>query len=447
MTLERPAVANRNIRGILWFLAYLSLAALPICLLLFPPSLQHGGFWWDLAMAVGFSGLAIMALQSVITARFRRLAAPFGIDIIYYFHRWIAVGGLALILFHYIILRIQFPESLGAANPFMAPLHMTAGRIALLVFVMLVASSAFRKQLRIEYDLWRISHSISAGIGYALAIWHILGVNNITREPLRRSLWLCYSLAWLFAIAHIRVIKPLLLRRKPFRLLSIKPERANSWVLEFEPAQPFEFKFAAGQFAWLSMGSSPFAGKEHPFSFSGSAVRSPRLEFTIKELGDFTRTIKDFAPGTIAYVDGPHGVFTPDLHSKAPGFVLIAGGVGIAPVMSMLRTFADRADRRPLLLIYANRDWDRVIFRDGLADLAASLNLRVIHVLQDPPPAWTGETGLIDLELLKRFIKEPETQHVFFVCGPANMTKSVQRHLRHLGIKLGQIHSEHFEMA
>ncbi|HOY60427.1 MAG TPA: hypothetical protein PK640_20095 [Verrucomicrobiota bacterium] len=103
----------------------------------------------------------------------------------------------------------------------------------------------------------------------------------------------------------------------------------------------------------MTLGDSPFSDREHPFSFSGSAEQAPRhLEFTIKELGDFTRRIKNLKRGQRAYLDGPFGALSADRHPGAEGFVFIAGGIGITPMMSHLRTFADRGDRRPLVLIY-----------------------------------------------------------------------------------------------
>ena len=71
----------------------------------------------------------------------------------------------------------------------------------------------------------------------------------------------------------------------------------------------------------------------------------------------------------LLYVD-PHGAFSID-QDEGPGFGLIAGGVGIAGLISMLRTMADRGDVRPVLLFYGNREWDDAAFRDDLALLAA----------------------------------------------------------------------------
>ena len=67
--------------------------------------------------------------------------------------------------------------------------------------------------------------------------------------------------------------------------------------------------------------------------------------------------------------------------------VLIAGGVGITPMMSMIRTLADRGDKRPVILLYGSKDWESITFREELETLKARLNLTVVHVLADPRPA------------------------------------------------------------
>lgn len=90
------------------------------------------------------------------------------------------------------------------------------------------------------------------------------------------------------------------------------------------------------------------------------------MEIAIKALGDFTSTVHRLSPGTAVYLDGPHGVFSMD-RDEGPGFGFIAGGVGITGLISMLRTMADRGDVRPAVLVYANGDWEGVVFREELS--------------------------------------------------------------------------------
>jgi predicted ferric reductase len=438
---------GRGIKTAGWILAYLFLASFPLLVLLIGPIPKGGGLWWDFAMALGFAGLAMMGLQFVLTARFRRATAPFGIDIIYYFHRWAAVGGFCLIAAHYAILRVRHPEALGAANPFVAPWHMSAGRIGLVLFLVLILSSLWRKELGIDYDRWRIWHGILAVFAVILAIAHIQGVGYYTHADWKRGVWVGYSALWLFVLAYIRVVKPLRLLQQPYRVSDVRAERGNAWTLTLKPEGHEIPAFSPGQFAWLTLGRSPFRAREHPFSFSGSAANRETVQFTIKELGDFTRVIKNVEPGEIAYLDGPHGVFTTDYYSNAQGFVFIAGGVGIAPIMSILRTLADRNDPRSLHLIYGNSTWERVLFREEIDVLKARLNLHVTHILHQPPPDWVGLEGILNERVLREAI--PESAHAFhyFMCGPKGMTHSVQRGLHAMGIPLHRMHLELFDMA
>lgn len=142
--------------------------------------------------------------------------------------------------------------------------------------------------------------------------------------------------------------------------------------LFLQPQHPPAFAYSPGQFAWLSLRASPFALQEHPFSISSSPTGAGPLQFTIKELGDFTSTIGAIKVGEVAYVDGPYGNFSIDAHPVASGYVFVAGGVGIAPIISMLRALADRGEQRPLWLFYGNRRWEGVVFRAELDALCVA---------------------------------------------------------------------------
>lgn len=430
-----------------WLSAYLMLVLAPLFALLIGPVPPGSGFWWDLSMALGFAGMAMMGVQFLLTARFRRATAPFGIDIIYYFHRYLALMAFALILLHFLIIRIDNAEALGVINPLRAPAHMTAGRAALLLLALLIITSLWRKALRIHYDEWRMLHIGLTLATFLLALGHIEGVGYYIDAPAKRWLWSIYSLFWVLLIVYIRVVKPWRMTHRPYRVTEVRQERGNSWTLALAPDGHEGMRFQPGQFAWLTLRESPWHVREHPFSFSSSAAHHGRLEFTIKELGDFTRTIKETQVGELAYLDGPYGVFSVDRHPHAPGFVFIAGGVGAAPIVSMLRSLADRHEPRPLWFIYGNQRWDDVIFREELEALQERLDLRLLHVLTKPPAGWRGESGFVTQALLQKILPGDAHRYEYFLCGPKPMSEAVQQGLHALHIPVGRVHFELFDMV
>lgn len=429
----------------LWIGAYLAAVIAPLFVLLVGPTPAGGGFWWDFAMALGFAGLAMMGVQFFLTARFKRASAPFGIDLIYYFHRYLALVAAAALLAHYLILRLDNPAALGSADPRLAPAHMSAGRLALLIFILLIATSLARRALRLDYDWWRITHALFATVSVALALWHIVGSGRYLASPWKQALWLAYGGFWIALIGYVRLWRPWRIARTPWRVAEVRPERGRVWTLALEPPRGRALRFAPGQFAWLTARASPFALREHPFSIASSAAGTARVEFSIKELGDFTRTIKGLRRGEPVYLDGPYGAFSSDRHPGAPGYVFIAGGIGAAPVLSMLRTAADRKDRRPHVFFYGNRVWDRVAFREELERLGKRLELKTVHVLREGAAPAGGESGFVTREVLERHLPPQRDRLEYFVCGPTPMTRSLEASLAALGVPSGRVHSEIFD--
>jgi predicted ferric reductase len=204
-------------------------------------------------------------------------------------------------------------------------------------------------------------------------------------------------------------------------------------------------RFLPGQYGYLKLGS-PYSLDEHPFSFSSSSESRGRLEFAIKELGDFTNQIGQVPPGTIAFVDGPHGSFSTDL-TPAPGYVFIAGGIGIAPFISLLRTLADRGDPRPVLLLYGEKRWDDVAFREELDALRERLDLDVVFVLEQPHEGWEGETGFVTEAVLRRQLPREGFERHVFICGPNPMIDAVERALVACGVPERNVTAERFDLV
>ena len=439
--------ARELTRAALWMGLYALLALFPLLLLLAAPAPWGGGFAEELASALGFLALSIMAMQFVLTARFQWLAPPFGTDLVYAFHRYVTAVALAFALLHPVLLfGSTLRDALHYLWPWAAPWEVAAGVWSTYALLALALTSWLRRRLRLPYEAWRRTHAALAVLAMAMGMWHAVRAGRLLSRPVVRWLWLAWTLAWVALILRVRVLRPLALRRRPWRVVEARPERGDSVTLALEPEGHDGFRFRPGQFAWLTLGASPFAGAEHPFSISSSSQAAPRLELTIKATGDFTRRALATRVGERAYLDGPYGSMSIDGFPDVDGYVFVAGGVGAAPCLSMLRTLADRGDRRHHLLIHATSEWERTPFREPLAALQGRLDLEVVHVLERPPPGWAGERGLVTEALLDRRLPR-HGRHGHFVCGPGPMMDEVEAALSRLGVPLSDLHAERFDLV
>jgi predicted ferric reductase len=431
------------VRAVFWVIAYVGVVVSPLVFAVIGASHPDHGFWTNFSVALGFVGLAMMGLEFVLVARFRPLAAPFGQDALLQFHRQIGYAGLAFILIHFAI--SAHWNELTLTKALAAPLLVWFGMAALLSLVVLIVTSVWRHGLRLSYEAWHVVHTVLALVLVLGALGHVFFVDEYVSSLWKKILWGLMSAAFVALLGWVRLIKPRRSLARPWRLERVVPERGETTTLALKPPPAAEFRFEPGQFGWFAIGRSPFSLTQHPFSFSSSAERD-EVELAVKALGDFTARVSELEPGTRVYVDGPHGVFSID-QDEGPGFGLIAGGVGIAGLISMLRTMADRQDVRPTVLFYANGEWDGVTFREELELLKDRLNLTIVHVLERPPEDWVGETGYVTPEVLSRHLPPSYRRFQFFICGPDPMMDAMEAALVQLDVPPERVHTERFDMV
>ena len=437
---------RRYVVGAGWVALYLAVTLAPLLVIMLTPSPPGRGFWTEFSAALGFAGLSMLGLQFALTSRFRRASAPYGMDLVLQFHRQISLVAAGLIVAHVAILFVSRPETLELLNVIEAPWRAWFGLLGLLALVVLIVLSLWRVELRMRYEPWRIVHGLLAVAILGFGAAHVIGVGHYLELFWKQVLWVVLALGAIGLLVYIRVARPAKILHQPWMIDEVIEERGNAWTLRLHPVDHPGMRFEPGQFAWITIGRSPFGVHEHPFSFSSSADEPTRPTLTIKALGDFTNTIREIEPGTIAYLDGPHGVFIPR-RMDAPAFVFVAGGIGITPIMSILRTFADREDPRPLTLIYASESWEAITFREEIDALTERLALRVVHVLRDPPDGWKGESGYVDRELIERHLPEHPESAAYLLCGPDPVTEAAEEALLDLGIPHGQIRIERFDVV
>ena len=429
------------VRGALWIGLFMGVAIAPLVFAVIGHSGPGRGFATEFSAALGFVGLALMGLEFALVARFRAVAAPFGSDALVQFHREIGLVGLVFVLVH-VAMSAPWDK---VVRPFAedTPARVRWALLSTIALLVLIASSMWRKRLRLSYEVWHVLHAVLAVVVIVAALMHALLVDYYLDTAWKRALWIVMAAAFVTLLVWVRIGKPLTLQRRPWTIDRVTPERGRTTTLTLRAEGHRGFRFAPGQYAWFAIGRSPFTVTKHPFSLSSSAEAADVMDVSIKALGDFTATVADIDVGTKTYVDGPHGVFSPDLY-EGPGFCLIAGGVGITPMVSILRTFADRGDRRPLVVCIANRSWDEITFREELDQLAGRLDLRVVHTLDEPPPGWTGETGRIGEGMLRRHLPPGYRRWQFFVCGANPMMDAMEDALVTLGVPAARIHTERF---
>ncbi len=443
--LDRPPVVWSHGLAIL-ALGILAIVA-PFAVLRLAGPAPSGGVIWVFSMGLGFGALGLAALQFVLTGRMRWVTHPFGADIVYLAHRYLSWGALALMLGHFGLLYVFHEPALGVLNPLKARWELTTGRLSLVCFAGLIVTSEFRKWLGLRHEYWRALHLALALSGMLAAIAHVLGVGNLTDTPAKRALWLGVTLGFMAVLVHTHLLRPLHQARNPWRVVANRAERGGVHTLELAPEGRVPRRWKPGQFAWLRIGRAPFSLIEHPFTISTAPEKGPNLSFSIKPLGDHSRALTETPVGARAHVDGPYGAFSIDRLAGAEGFVMIAGGVGITPILSNLHALQARGDPRPVILIYASPTWEAASFREELDAMRAQLSLTLVHVIESPPDGWQGESGRIDGALLRRHLPARTREWPHMLCGPGPMLDSLRAELRAMGVARRHVDYEIFELV
>lgn len=435
-----------NVRSAIWMAGYLLFILLPLFVMLVGSPPPARDIWTEFSAALGYSGLAIMGLQFGLTARFRFVTEPWGEDVIYHFHRRISLLAVGLVVVHPLIMLAVQPALRAVPAIGEIPLGAGAAFASLGALMVLVVTALWRAKLRIPYEWWHISHIALALIAVTGGLIHMVSWGFYLTDPVKRALWIGLTLFWVGLLAYVRIVKPLFMLRRPYCVTEVRAERGDTTTLVMQPEGHAGFRFRPGQFGWLTVWGTPFKMTGHPFSFSSSAAATDgRVEMSIRRLGDFTSAIPEVAVGKRVYLDGPYGAFT--IGNPADMHVLIAGGVGITPMMSMIRTLADAGDPRPVILLYGSRDWDSITFREELEALEGRLDLRVVHVLSKPPADWQGESGHINAALLMRHLPTAYAAHEYFICGPGPMMDAVEKALGDINVPMSKYHSERYSFV
>jgi len=392
----------------------------------------------------GMAAAMLLMLQFVLSARIRLLDRVFGLDRLLVAHKYAGVIAAVLATAHPVLLAAGGrPEAPTPAYDIGEKLGFAAAILLYLV----VVTSLWRALMRMPYESWRRTHWVAFAIVGVVSI-HSLAIGSDVTTGWARWFWIGCIAAYAVLFIWAKLIRPPLVRARRWVVEGVQQLTHDTWHLTLSPRDGRPLCQVPGQFCFLTLHRESGPAQQHPFTISTSPTSDGRIGFTIKESGDFTNTIGETRPGDMATIEGPFGLFSHLARCRdGRPLVMIAGGVGITPMLSMLRFMAANSDPRRIVLIWGNKTEADIIARNEFERLAERLPGLVVHHVLSEQDDFDGERGLINAELLGRLLGEEDLAGDIFICGPIPMMTRITSSLRALGVASSRIHTERFSFA
>jgi glycine betaine catabolism B len=352
--------------------------------------------------------------------------------------------------------------------------YLMVGTLGLVLMVPLAVTSTDGMIKRLGGKRWKALHRLAYVVAVAGAVHYYMLVKADVVQPVAFAVALAVLLGYRL-VAHY-----LDLRSAYHKLLSAPAATIASataagptgkpkfWSGQLRVARVFDetpgvrtfrltppvgarlpFDFLPGQYLNLSLTVDGMR-VNRSYTIASSPTRAGYCELTVKreERGVASRHLHDaIREGCLLDVSAPAGRFT-FTGAENESIVMIAGGVGITPLMAKIRYLTDLSWPGKIHLLFAVKTANDIIFRDELDYLRRRFpNLHItVTVTRDDGTSWTGDRGRISPGLLNRVVPQISAGLVH-ICGPAEMTESTIRMLQELGVPGERIKVESFTSA
>lgn len=229
-----------------------------------------------------------------------------------------------------------------------------------------------------------------------------------------------------------------------YRVLAVEEEVPGTFLVRVKPGDNKAiFEFLPGQYCQIK---NPQYGKPqdiHTFSIASSPLTNDHLEFCIKVYGNWTKTLSEIKTGDTLQIAGPMGEFiwNKDTDSNA---VFLVGGVGISPIMSMLRYINEQKYQGNFTLVYGNRTQATIAYNQELAMFTKQIKeLNIVHIFSHllPDDPWKGYRGFVTADILQKEVNFT-VRPTFFVIGPPIFIEKMNAVLKSFGVQENKIKQE-----
>lgn len=235
-----------------------------------------------------------------------------------------------------------------------------------------------------------------------------------------------------------------IMKYQTYIIKSIRKEAEETFILQVIPADKFSIlSFKPGQYGTIKNPTYHHPDEEHTFSFASSPNTKEYLEFCIKVYGQWTKILVEKHSGEELYIAGPFGNFIWNKPTDRNA-VFLVGGVGIAPIISILRYIDDNTDIGNYILIYGNRTPQFIAYRNEMSTLTKNIRtLKVVDIFShlDSSDSWQGYRGFVNEDILRNEV-DFSIKPTFFVIGPPVFLQKMEMLLKQFGIKENKIKQE-----
>ncbi len=215
-----------------------------------------------------------------------------------------------------------------------------------------------------------------------------------------------------------------------FRVQRVRREIPDTFTLELEPEEGVEVPpFASGQFNMLYV----FGVGEIPISISGDPARRRPLVHTTRAVGTVSKAMRELKPEDVIGVRGPFGSHWPIERAMGKDVVIVAGGIGLAPLRSaMYQIISQREKYGKVVLLYGARTPEDILYRREVEHWRAHFDLEVYVTVDNATGKWRGSVGVVT-RLIPRAPFDP-LNTVAMICGPEIMMRFTAAELEKRGV-------------
>lgn len=413
----------------------------------------EAGDWTSvLGRACGGMALGLLLVQAFLGSRSKWLDRVLGLDRVYWLHRRVALAIVVLAAMHPLLVFFHRPLDLA---PAWRSWPVLLGAMLLVSLWLTACMAHYRRFIELPYRLWQIGHRLGTWPLILLACLHPLfasphfGAGAVTAALLAMGAVAALAL-------RARLLKKFGFGKVQYTLRAMNLAGPDALELTLVPADAGKrVDFFPGQFAFLTPETSRIPAEEHPFTIASAPDEAPLLRFTIRQCGDFTSLLPRLIPGDRVLVDGPYGRFGyAALTGQNTPLLMVAGGVGVTPMLSMLRALARERDPRPICLVWSIRDRQDLLHPREWEELESRLpgfSLMPVYSRQKMSLSVNDRLGRVRASILKDALARVPKSHDSpaphaFVCGPPAMMASVRADLLALGMDRGRVHLEEFAL-